>query len=262
MQSRDSNGRFKESDNQIIIGKVYGCLKVESFSHKNDNNIKYYNCICLKCGKKKKVRAYNLKQFKKNNNGCSCLRKNVKIKKNNFQTDGDITKILFDNGYIGLIDTEDLDNVKQHYWNFNKTKRYIYSYTAKESHLHNYIMKSKNIDHINRNPLDNRKQNLRIVTHQQNCWNRGLRKDKDKKNKIVGVCQRGNLFVAELRKTNEDKTKIRKTKSFKNINDAILCRFSLEDYYFKEFAPQRDLYEKYGYTKEIQNKYLKMLGIV
>ena len=28
------------------------------------------------------------------------------------------------------------------------------------------------IDHKNRNPLDNRKENLRYATHQQNAWNR------------------------------------------------------------------------------------------
>lgn len=262
MQEKSFDGRFKESDNKIIIGEIYGCLKVENFSHKAYNNVKYYNCSCQKCGRKTKVRAYNLKQHRKNNNGCICLKKGIKIKDNKFQIEGKVTKILFDNGYIGLIDTEDLDNIKKHYWSFNKTKRYIYSYTAKREFLHNYIMDNKNIDHINRNTLDNRKENLRVVTHQQNCWNRGVRKDKNKKIKIIGVYQRGNSYVAEIRKTNKDRIIIRKAKTFKTINEAILCRFSLEDFYFGEFAPQRDLYKEYGYNKEIQNMYLKLLNII
>ena len=41
--------------------------------------------------------------------------------------------------------------------------------------LHRVIMKAEKgqqIDHINRDRLDNRRINLRFVTSQQNCWNR------------------------------------------------------------------------------------------
>lgn len=49
--------------------------------------------------------------------------------------------------------------------------------TAKEDHLlHRLLAKAKNgieVDHINRNPLDNREDNLRWVTHKQNSYNKG-----------------------------------------------------------------------------------------
>ncbi len=49
--------------------------------------------------------------------------------------------------------------------------------------MHRVIMRAQEgqvIDHINRNPLDNRKANLRFVTHQQNTWNRKKQKSTSK----------------------------------------------------------------------------------
>lgn len=45
---------------------------------------------------------------------------------------------------------------------------------------------SKDIDHINRNNLDNRKSNLRFISHADNCVNR--RKRIKTKSKYRGVC--------------------------------------------------------------------------
>jgi hypothetical protein len=39
------------------------------------------------------------------------------------------------------------------------------------------IPKGLEVDHINRNTLDNCRNNLRLVSHSINCCNRGLRKD-------------------------------------------------------------------------------------
>lgn len=57
------------------------------------------------------------------------------------------------------------------YNNFNRT--------VLEMPLHRFLMgnpKGYDIDHINRNPLDNRKGNLRIATKQLNSMNTGRRK--------------------------------------------------------------------------------------
>jgi hypothetical protein len=63
----------------------------------------------------------------------------------------------------------------------------------KKYKLHRYIMKcfdpAKHVDHINTyviNTLDNRRQNLRIVTPRQNAMNQ--RKRKGTSSKYIGVC--------------------------------------------------------------------------
>lgn len=55
--------------------------------------------------------------------------------------------------------------------------------------LHREIMKPPAgmvIDHINGNPLDNRRENLRICEHRQNLWNG--RPHRDGSSKYRGVC--------------------------------------------------------------------------
>lgn len=89
-----------------------------------------------------------------------------------------IMKILYQDSYIySIIDKEDFIKIKDITWHYI-SNGYI-SHTAldngkrKELYLHNMIMgrlgfpgkgSKESIDHINRNGLDNRKENLRLIT--------------------------------------------------------------------------------------------------
>ena len=79
-----------------------------------------------------------------------------------------------------LIDLDDVDRVAQYKWHLNvQPDRYNYKTVCgycngKTVKLHRFIMMydgNKVVDHINRNTLDNRKCNLRIVTATQNKQN-------------------------------------------------------------------------------------------
>jgi hypothetical protein len=56
----------------------------------------------------------------------------------------------------------------------------------------------KEIDHINRNTLDNRKSNLRCVTHSQNLMNTGMRKDNKSGHRGVSWFERDSKWEVKI----------------------------------------------------------------
>lgn len=71
----------------------------------------------------------------------------------------------------------------------SKNGTYVrFSYEGKKFYLHRFLMqpsKEKVVDHINHNPLDNRKANLRICTHLENIRNSKSRRNSSSKYKGV-----------------------------------------------------------------------------
>jgi hypothetical protein len=83
------------------------------------------------------------------------------------------------NGREILIDDEDFDVLSNYRWYFETGEKWRYPRTAKNGRwvtVHRMILgitdKEVKIDHINHNPLDNRRINLRICTDSQNQGNR------------------------------------------------------------------------------------------
>lgn len=132
---------------------------------------------------KYKDNAENLAKESYNNK--QDIRANLYIEHDNYIE----IKIKYLNSYVSaFIDKEDIDKVKIHKWRILKDKNtsYVVSHTADS--LHRLIMNPKPneiVDHINKNGLDNRKQNLRNVPVYINNRNMNLRKDN--KSNIIGV---------------------------------------------------------------------------
>lgn len=118
---------------------------------------------------------------------------------------------------------------------------------AWDSELHrvikmHFVIFEKNCDHKNRNPLDNRKSNLRKATKYENAANHS--KSIRNTSGVIGVNWNNseNKWIAQLKKEH----KVVYYKRFNNKEDAIRARLKAEKEYFGEFAPQRHLFEQYG----------------
>lgn len=81
-----------------------------------------------------------------------------------------------------LFDEEDWDVIQHFSW-FSTTKGYINTsdrtFDVQLIPMHRMVLHAEDpkqhIDHINGNPSDNRKSNLRVCTQQQNLWNQPAR---------------------------------------------------------------------------------------
>jgi len=108
---------------------------------------------------------------------------------------------------IVSIDDEDYDKIKDYKWHVSRDD-YIDARIKKEDGtfstigLHRLIMnapKEMSVDHINHNPLNNEKVNLRICSHSDNLKNYSKPKD-GKTSQYKGVCwdKNNNKFKAAL----------------------------------------------------------------
>ena len=93
-------------------------------------------------------------------------------------------EIPLSKGFVALVDDEDYEFLSQWKWHVNirgtnkyaQSRKYIRGVgNDKMVKMHRLVMKPKNgedVDHINGNSLDNRKQNLRLCSRGQNVSNK------------------------------------------------------------------------------------------
>lgn len=87
-------------------------------------------------------------------------------------------------GKVALIDDEDYDLISKFKWCTNKIGSTFYAATCHSDgrvfHMHSLLLlreHGQDIDHINRDGLDNRRSNLRLVSRSDNNKNSKLRCD-------------------------------------------------------------------------------------
>lgn len=126
-----------------------------------------YGCLC---------RKHYLRKYKGKNIERSIYDPNTFVL---YDTYAEI--ILYDRNGVecgrAIIDIDDVDKCKQYKWHMkiDRKNNYAISNGSNRVFLHRLVMDyydtKMDIDHINRNGLDNRKSNLRIVTRSVNMMN-------------------------------------------------------------------------------------------
>lgn len=122
-----------------------------------------------------------------------------------------------------LVDSEDTLMLRQHRWTINKCG-YVVCTLHKEL-MHRLVLKVNHgdiTDHKNRNTTDNRKINLRIVTHQENMHNRQA--SSNSLIPVKGVYLDKNSWRSEITVNNKKK----RLGSFDDIYDAVCARIRAE----------------------------------
>lgn len=238
-----------------LVGKVFERLtvlkQVDDYISPSGKHYAQWLCECS-CEKHNKVIAntQNLKQG--NVKSCGCISK----KHNEYVLDLNDEYGVYGIGYCHNTNTEfyfdmdDYNRIKSICWcecTSGGIQRIVGTdtNTGKLVSMHIFLG-YKWHDHIDRNELNNRKHNLRPATTLENSRN----KNKSIKNTsgITGVS-----FISSSKKWRARVSVNRKEiflGNFTNKEDAIKARLEAEAKYYKEFAPQRHLFEEYNIKSE------------
>lgn len=213
-----------------LVDKKYGKLTVvEDLGYtKLDGSratSRYLKCLC-ECGNAVVVAYSNLTSGSTKSCGCN------KNKKNDYyyeMIDGiEVAHVKMSNSEnIALVDKDDWQELQEYCWHETK---YGYAaancdgnFTTMQKALIPNVQEGYERDHINRNRLDNRRCNLRVVSKLKNLMNRGY---KNKTSKQTGVCWYSltNQWLAYIRKDGEQYI----LGLFDNEEDAIAVRLQAE----------------------------------
>lgn len=114
-------------------------------------------------------------------------------------------------GKFAQVDDEDFERLNQYNWYFNcgYAMRHLYDPITQKTtkmRMHREIMKAPkgiDVDHINGNRLDNRRENLRLDPDRKNTQNQGLSKNSTSGYKGVSWSKASSCWVARIKVKNK-----------------------------------------------------------
>ena len=243
------------------VGRLIVIKQVEDYIAKNGKHYDQWMCECS-CENHNIVILRGSRIKRQDTLSCGCLRKEMSAERcrNNRKTNeySAVCEDQYGRYYIGrtsntdamfLVDADDFDIIKDYCWS-----EHIYAsgYHRLITKIDNKIVSMSEIigckfyDHEDRNPLNNRRYNMRPANQQENCRNHS--KSSTNTSGVIGVGwhKTFNKWQARIYVNK----KAIQLGYFANKEDAIKARLYAEIKYFKDFAPQKHLYEQYGIIME------------
>ena len=148
---------------------------------------------------------------------------------------------------MALVDADDYEMLATHRWHCSKFG-YAIRFAKKGERgvnekrviwMHRVIAKPPTdmyVDHVNGNRLDNRKSNLRICTHAENCRNHSAKSKTPSGRRGVHFHKKSQKWTAWIRKD----YKSIYLGLFQNIQDAVDARRAAEVKYHQDFKSRED----------------------
>lgn len=247
-----------------LTGRQFGRLLVidQSDDYIEPNGIHRIRwlCTCL-CSDHKNIKVLEKDLLRGHSKSCGCLQKErvAETGKKNHKTNiynlthDFVIGFTYNTNEEFYCDLCDFDKIKDYCWSVMTNPHDGHKVliakdrtTGKNITMHRLLTNIKDIDHIDQNTLNNRRDNLRIATRNQQNMNRP--KQKNNTSGYIGVQwhkqnKKWTVFINICGKRTY-------LGSFIKKEDAIITRLKAELKYYGDFAPQRHLFEEYNIERE------------
>lgn len=164
-----------------------------------------------------------------------------------FNVNDEYLELELTNGVYTIIDFDDFENIVNYYWRSQYDNSinsyYVLGQVNDETiSLHRYIANvsdiSITVDHKDRNPLNNRKDNLRLATHLQQCLNQTSKKSK-LSSTYNGVSKRNDVSTPTYRVRAQDING--KQCNIGSFKDEIIAAQAWDDFMYEQYKEHNPL---------------------
>ena len=207
----------------------------------------FWYCKC-DCGNHVSIARAQLTSGK--TQSCGCLQKEyaktcptmIMKTENKYIEHENYMECILSNGQSTYFDKNDYDIIKKYSWFGNAGYAYTIIDDDKIVPMHYVLFNDYFYDHVDRDKLNNRRNNLRKCNYSQNNQNHTKRKDNT--SGITGVTfhKRSSSWEARINVGNKRITLYHGD----SFEEATIARLQAEKKYYGEFAPQKHLYDQYG----------------